>query len=98
MRDFCVGLVDGRRFLVEKWMADLAGRVTPPIPLFAAGRAPSAPTDARSPPAALIRGSITCALKTLIGMARRTVGRDLTADEQKGSALDAKVCQSSSMR
>lgn len=37
MRDFCVGLVDGRRFLVEKWMADLAGRVTPPIPLFAAG-------------------------------------------------------------
>jgi hypothetical protein len=37
-------------------------------------------------------------LKTLIGMAYRTAGRDLTANEQKGSALDVKVCQSSSMR
>jgi WD40 repeat protein len=37
-------------------------------------------------------------LEDLIGMACRTAGRDLTADEQKGSELDAKVCQSSAMR
>jgi WD40 repeat protein len=37
-------------------------------------------------------------LEDLIGMACRTAGRDLTADEQKDRELDAKVCQSSAMR